>query len=1190
VSKPESVITVSIRETETSGKPVFLFHVLVDGEVVASNQSLSPAQSKAVREFSRRYNSLFEQHKKATLASEDLSALGAELFELWLAQVWEQVAARVPLGARRLLVVASDVPDVLNLPWELLRPADGDFMGSDAKFSIRRLPWWDRQLAPSAGQLRPRPLRILFMACAPQDQPSLDYEREEESLLKAIGCAGPDVAFDSGDLGSFDELRQRINDFKPHIVHLTGHGIVAEDGRGYFAFEDERGQSDLRSSVEIGQLFAGSEVQCAFISGCQTGKAPPVAALGGICQGLVGEEVPLAIGWAASIADVTATNLAAIFYDAVADGETVDRALTQARQGVRKECDDRGDPSWTLPTLYAATGQGLLFDTNPKRPAEPPPRQGGVQQPLAGMVEGYAEHFVGRRRELQRLLPALRDGTLQTVVTTGLGGAGKSALATRLARRLEADAFTAIPVPSTQQTPLSATRLLEICGDIFLKADLRKEHDVLGDASLSVTDRLHYVVNTLNEGRFVLVLDNFEVNMDEPTLRILDADLAGLYAHLLTHLTGGSRAIITCRYLPADVSTLPPKVHEEPLGDFPEAAFLKFLLRDELVEQRYYRGELPHDLLRKLHGLLGSTPRFLLQIRQVLKTMTAAELERELDTVKVPSKAEPSVLREARDRYCEEIFTARLYGYLGPDSQRALSRAAVYGVPINFAGLEAVTGLSADALRGFARQWQDYSLAHPEQERADGGLWTVYGLLRGWLLAPERMNPEERRAAHLAAGDFLRDLEGQDREGELGLSWGDCLLEARGQYLAAEENEQARTVTGRISGFLARRGLYGEVVRLNQDLLCHEEHANPANWVGQGYLAQGHYGEARKWYERGLKAAGAAAPAETARAWHGLGTIDVCKGEYGAAREKFRKSLETWQEMGDRGLEATALNQLATIDVYEGQYGAAREKFQESLKIKQEVGDPRGEAATWHNLATIDMHQGDYEAAREKYQKSLEIEQQIGNRAGEAATWHQLATVDIHQDEYGAAREKLQKSLETYQQIGDQAGEAAAWHQMASIDGEEEDYGAAREKFEKSLEIKQRIGDRAGEAATWHQLATVDLKQRDYGGALEKFQRSLEIKQQIGHPYGEAATWSQLGALAAELGRPAKGVRLVAICFLIDRSIGHGDTEKDFQILSAMASELDYSQEQIDELLRQVAESYQADQGRRLLQEAFGEG
>ena len=69
-----------------------------------------------------------------------------------------------------------------------------------------------------------------------------------------------------------------------------------------------------------------------------------------------------------------------------------------------------------------------------------------------------------------------------------------------------------------------------------------------------------------------------------------------------------------------------------------------------------------------------------------------------------------------------------------------------------------------------------------------------------------------------------------------------------------------------------------------------------------------------------------------------------------------------------------------------------------------------------------------------------------------------------------------------------------------------------------------------------------------------------------------------------------EGARLVALCYLIDQSIGHGDTESDFRNLTAMASQLNYTQEQFDSMLQQVDESYQADRGQSLLRDAFGDG
>ena len=90
-----------------------------------------------------------------------------------------------------------------------------------------------------------------------------------------------------------------------------------------------------------------------------------------------------------------------------------------------------------------------------------------------------------------------------------------------------------------------------------------------------------------------------------------------------------------------------------------------------------------------------------------------------------------------------------------------------------------------------------------------------------------------------------------------------------------------------------------------------------------------------------------------------------------------------------------------------------------------------------------------------------------------------------------------------------------------------------------------RVATRWSSPATWHQLATIDLKVGDYQAAREKFQKSLEIKQQIGDRAGEAATFYQLGVVAAIMGNAAAGVRLVALCCLIDQTIGHGDAPND---------------------------------------------
>ncbi len=1144
-------ITLSISNIGSSEQPTYSLNLFLNQEVIAGNQSLTQEESEQVRDISRKYNEFFEGEHAPNLAMDNLKVIGSTLFQLWLSKFWKKIKMKIPAGSQRAIVIASDSADVLNLPWELLRPPDGDFIGLDGKFSIRRSPRTDANLPAYSGALRARPLRVLFMACSPRDQLALDYEREEETLLRIIAKAGQNATFDCADLGSFDELRDRIGAFEPHVVHLTGHGIVQADGLGYFCFEDERGKTDLRSSEEIRQMMAGSGVECAFVSGCQTGKAPPIAAIGGICQGLVSEEIPMAIGWAASVADDIATDFASVFYNGLAVGQPVNRALTQARQAILKQCTERGYPGWTLPVLYSATTQERVVDPDPKRPEEPPLRASltQMQQPLPGMIEGYAEHFVGRRREIQSLLPPLTEGTIQIALLTGIGGAGKSTLATRLARKLEAAGFTPIPIPSTEETPLSASRLLQACGDAFLVAGMRDGHAILNDSSVAVDGRLRYIVSALNRARFCLVLDNFEVNLDAADRKILDVEVAAFYVHLLSNLVGGSRALITSRYQPADVPILPKMVAEENLEDFPESSFFKFLLRDEVVEERYYSNELPHELLSELRRLLGGTPRFLTQIREVLKTITPDELTQELEAIELPDTIEKGKLRELRDEYCERIFASRLYGNLSTRSRRALSCAALYNIPVNLAALAAVTGESLELVRKFTHEWQDFALAYPERNVPGLELWTCYGLLRSWLVDPERLPVKERYAAQHAAGEFLMELEHSDRERELGIFWVNCLIEARTQFLASMNYEDAALATNRISGFFVRSGLYGEVTRLNHDLLSYGEDFIAMSWLGRAYLDQGDYPQAEHWYRRALGIAGGEKLINAAIAWHGLASIDLDLGKYDDAREKLQKTLA----------------------------------------LREQIGDRAGEAAAWHQLATLDVRQGEYDQAQKKYERALEIRKDISDPEGEAAALHGLASIDLNFGKHDAARMKLEKVLEITQKVGDRASRAAALHQLASIDLNLGNFDAALKKSQESLRITREVGDRGGEGAALHLLATIDLRQGKFAESRHKFQQSLQVRQQTGDPVGMAACFYQLGVLAVELGRPTDGISLIALCYVIDKAIGYADTENDFETLRKTADALNYSEKELEDLLKRVSEAYETDRGKTLAENAFAE-
>jgi hypothetical protein len=191
----EPTITLSIKETGEHPVSTYHYHILLDGNPITSNQSLSPSESQAVRELSRSFAALFEQWCRPEKDAEAQRALGRQLFDLWLASSWEKIRAAVPVSALWFLVVASEVPEILNLPWELLLPPESDFLGINPLFRIRRFPSSARQMAPFTGELRPGPLRLLFMACFPSDQPTLNLRKRGGGIVPCCLRSGCSLRF-----------------------------------------------------------------------------------------------------------------------------------------------------------------------------------------------------------------------------------------------------------------------------------------------------------------------------------------------------------------------------------------------------------------------------------------------------------------------------------------------------------------------------------------------------------------------------------------------------------------------------------------------------------------------------------------------------------------------------------------------------------------------------------------------------------------------------------------------------------------------------------------------------------------------------------------------------------------------------------------------------------------------------------
>ena len=485
--------------------------------------------------------------------SPQLSILGAKLAdfidgdERWLASI---------LGRRAVATLRITAQQRLrHLPWELLY-RDGSFLTVSAPAPVLPVR---AVSAGAAGQTAVvpgnRPLRVLFMATSPEGvEPVLNFEAEEAAILSATDRTGMELVVEES--GSLEGLRFLSSDYGAgyfDVLHLSGHATIDKNGQPTFLVENEFGGLVYATADQIAQAMAGRWPRLVFVSGCLTGNAPDRGTFPSMSESLVHAGAPAVLGWALPVGDASATDFAAELYRALASGQPLDQAIIEARQHLYT--NKRGN--WHLLRVYA--------DKTPLAPMVTPLRTEGrarVQarpadqefldpQTQLSRVAARAT-FVGRRRVIQRCLRTLTEPAgAQALVLQGMGGLGKSSLASRLLERM----------PTHRRAVwfgrVDLTKFRELTDKIFFPTmGHRNEAAKLLDNDAPLATRLRYLLDVsgpLGQTPCLFVFDDFEDgNLEQRDGgHVLSAAMADILPALLTAIRdtdSPSRVIITSRY------------------------------------------------------------------------------------------------------------------------------------------------------------------------------------------------------------------------------------------------------------------------------------------------------------------------------------------------------------------------------------------------------------------------------------------------------------------------------------------------------------------------------------------------------------------------------------------------------------------------------------------------------------------
>ncbi|MFI8889530.1 CHAT domain-containing WD40 repeat protein [Streptomyces paradoxus] len=273
-------------------------------------------------------------------------------------------------GRSLRILLRTDGPHVSSIPWEyLVDPSQKDYLALRVPV-VRDLRLMD-PVPPLALTL---PLRVLGVSARPSDLPSLEGKRERERIERALqrnSSDNVDVHWLPGD--RWQDLSQALRSGTWHVLHCVCHGGFDEDlNSGYIQLSGDDGSAMRFHAGDFERLIRDCpHLRLIVLNACDSAVSGAEDVFTSTAASLVLAGVPAVVAMQYEITDQAALVFASSFYERVADGLPVDRAVTRAREEVKMR---QGSLEWATPVLFLASDQTRVFAPadDPPRPRTPP--------------------------------------------------------------------------------------------------------------------------------------------------------------------------------------------------------------------------------------------------------------------------------------------------------------------------------------------------------------------------------------------------------------------------------------------------------------------------------------------------------------------------------------------------------------------------------------------------------------------------------------------------------------------------------------------------------------------------------------------------------------------------------------------------------------------------------------------------
>jgi len=1170
--------------------------------------------------YASRYATDVDDERAARIAA-NLPTWGEKLFEAVFAH---RAAQRLVNDfqnlneAGRLLTIGSDRPEILSLPWELLKDPTGAYLfHEEPRISIRR------KLSGAGGGRKaftPTPkerLRLLFVVSRPEGAGFIDPRSDAQAVMAALEqeAAGMvDVEFLRP--ATIDNLIARLEDrtLPPvDIVHFDGHGVFDRAGSlkdralktdplaptrqadadaknvGYLLFEDDDGKEALISAETLGEMLHRKQIGLIALSACQSAKVGGDEPMGCVAARLTHAGIPAVIAMTHSVLVQTTRELFGQFYKHLVSGQGFGEALDNARRHLYLH-QGRGESritlklqDWFLPALYQTHDAPLLLGS----PASCRPfcRQDGGD-PRHNLPERQEAGFFGRSRELwqiERAVTPRSDGQeTRRMTIAGFGGQGKTALACEAGRWLlqthlfdavcfvNYAAFQGVDAVGFAVSTIGNTLGISLLDAAAATAALRDT------ATLLILDNLENLSSTPVE------TPRRDVSTDDAT-STQDAPAGRLY-ELLTvaerwSKAGRSRVLITTRMAETGHPAYPTANSRKHLvlrltglGDakHPDDALAYFQSLMKLPPAPLW--PLPErKALVELFALVDFHPLSIGLLAQQLKTRRIAELGTRLHALLAETPDNPLLasLNLSLDRLNAE--SRRFLPSLG-----VFQGGAMEDVLLEITGLKAgdhyVIAPLKKMINGMQQRFQKLIktfMNHSSTDLAENANEPTWNELRGELEATGLIQAETLPGVavpflkfHPTLAPALWNKLTPEEQNDLLARHLERYYQLSG-YLYDEDNRNPHQVRA-----IALRELPNLLFAARGALAAGDENAVDFVDNVSKFL---YFFDLQRDRADLNDCAKALAGAVGSRAWYlhrsSVGEQLFNAGRHADAARIFQEVLNGLGETPSFN-RCTILVDLGRCYKTQGQTKEAIAIFRQGIaeaeqlertdSVKQKIGTLQTD------LADVLRDMGDYAGARQAYQAALVIMEELNDQRSLHVINGQLGTLAMQEGNLAEAETRYKNALAISHTMNEPAGTAIYWHQLGRVYKEAKQWDAAETVYRKSAQIFEAHGYLVKAAKTWNNLAVVTQLAGKPQEAEGWYRKALEADRMFGNPKEIAPALNNLAALLQDFPAHLDEARQLAEEALAIRKtldLGVSEIWQTYAILAEIADKQQQSEQ-----------------------------